>query len=157
VVSVNISSLEPHHTPAALALLRQIILESPHYSQAAKDSEIAALTAQLEAQPHTALVALEHGAVRGVLVWSGFEAGLLWLSWIVCAPEARGRGLGLELVQAFHEFAKQQGVHKTWCDSRIGNLASQKLLEKAGYKQAARLEKHWYGLDYFIWERYASS
>jgi RimJ/RimL family protein N-acetyltransferase len=151
---MTISVLEPHHTQAALALLRQIILESPYYSPEAKQSEIADLIRQLEAQPQTALVALEHGVVCGVLVWSGFEAGLLWLSWIVCAPEARGRGLGLGLVQAFHEFAQQQGVHKTWCDSRIGNLASQKLLEKAGYRQVAKLEQHWYGLDYWIWERW---
>ncbi|MFN3266794.1 MAG: GNAT family N-acetyltransferase [Deinococcales bacterium] len=154
---MNIVPLEPNQTPAALELLISTIVQSQYYTQAAKHTEIAELTAQLEAQPHTALVALESDQVLGLVVWSGLEAGLLWLSWIVTAPEARGRGVALALLDGFHHFAKVNGVHKTWCDSRIGNIPSQALLEKAGYKVITTLTQHWYGLDYFLWERLVDS
>lgn len=154
---MTVQTLTPAQTQAALELLVSTIEQSPYYTDAAKQTEIAELKTQLQTHPQTAFVALEQGRVLGVLVWSGLEAGLLWLSWIVVAPEARGRGVARALLEAFHDFAKASGVHKTWCDSRIGNTPSQALLGKSGYKVITTLSQHWYGLDYFLWERLVDS
>ncbi len=150
-----IQTLTPAFADATAALLEAAILESPHYSDWAKSEEMAGLSAEkLQAMPaEDVLIFLEGNEVLGVLVMTGFEAGLLWLSWIVVSPKARERGMAGQLLEVFHQNATARGVHKTWCDSRIGNTASQHMLEKAGYQVVARLEKHWYGLDYWIWER----
>jgi ribosomal protein S18 acetylase RimI-like enzyme len=150
-----IQFLEPEFAKATAQLLETTILESPHYSPLAKTEEIAGLTAvKLLAMPKQDVhIAVEENTVLGVLVSSGKEAGLLWLSWIVVSPAARGRGVAGALITSFHASAAARGVHKTWCDSRVGNASSARMLEKAGYKVVATLEKHWYGLDYLIWER----
>ncbi len=147
--------LEPEFAIATAQLLEQTILESPHYSDWAKSEEIAGLTAaKLLAMPkHDLHIAIEENTVLGVLVSSPKEAGLLWLSWCVVSPAARGRGVAGALITAFHASAKARGVHKTWCDSRVGNAASARMLEKAGYRVVTTLEQHWYGLDFLIWER----
>ena len=151
---MKIQSLEPVFLEAAAELLKEAILESPHYSPLAKTEEIAALSCQ-KLLMQDVFIATQDQRLLGVLVSSQAEAGLLWLSWVAVAPEARGRGIAKDLITAFHASAAAKGVHKTWCDSRIGNTASARMLEKSGYRVAATLYQHWYGLDYLIWERLA--
>jgi RimJ/RimL family protein N-acetyltransferase len=154
-----IQFLEPHFASSTAELLKSAILESPFYSEWAKTEEMAGLTAEkLLAMPaDDVLLAVENNVVLGVLVSSTKEAGLLWLSWCVVSPVARGRGLAGALIEAFHASAAARAAHKTWCDSRVGNNASARMLEKAGYQVVASLKKHWYGLDYLIWERLLDS
>jgi RimJ/RimL family protein N-acetyltransferase len=150
-----IQNLEAQFASSTAELLKSAILESPYYSDWAKTEEIAGLTAEklLGMPAEDVQIAVENGTVLGVLVSSNNEAGLLWLSWCVVSPTARGQGIAGALIEAFHTSAAARGVHKTWCDSRIGNTASQRMLEKAGYSIVVTLEQHWYGLDYFIWQR----
>lgn len=154
-----IQNLAPHFAVPTAELLKAAILESPFYSDWAKSEEMAGLTADklLTIPKENVLIFLENDVVLGVLVSSSEEAGLLWLSWCVVSPAARGRGIAGALIEAFHASAKARGVHKTWCDSRVGNTASARMLEKAGYVVVATLKKHWYGLDYLIWERLVNS
>ncbi len=149
---MTIQSLEPVFLEATAKLLKEAILESPHYSPLAKTEEIAALTGEKLVMQNV-FIAVEDKTLLGVLVSSTAEAGLLWLSWVVVSPQARGRGIAKDLITAFHASAAAQGVHKTWCDSRLANTASARMLEKSGYRVVATLYKHWYGLDYLIWER----
>lgn len=159
MLSNMIQSLEPHLAVPTAQLLKAAILESPFYSDWAKTEEMAGLTAEkLLAMPaQDVLLAVEDNSVLGVLVSSTEEAGLLWLSWCVVSPAARGRGIAGALIEAFHATASARGVHKTWCDSRVGNTASARMLEKAGYIVVTTLKKHWYGLDFLIWERLLGS
>ncbi len=154
-----IQNLEPHLAVPTAELLKAAILESPFYSDWAKSEEMAGLSADklLTIPKEDVLIFLENDVVLGVLVSSHQEAGLLWLSWCVVSPSARGRGIAGMLIEAFHDSAKARGLHKTWCDSRVGNLASARMLEKAGYQVVATLKKHWYGLDFLIWERLVDS
>ncbi len=156
---VMIQFLEPKFAIATARLLEQAILESPFYSDWAKSEEIAGLTAEklLAMPPQNIFLAVEASTVLGVLVSSSEEAGLLWLSWVVVSPAARGHGIAGMLIDAFHTSAAARGVHKTWCDSRVGNAASARMLEKAGYTVITTFKKHWYGLDYLIWERLVDS
>ncbi len=154
-----IQNLAPHLAVPTAELLKVAILESPFYSDWAKSEEMAGLSANklLTMAKEDVLIFLENDVVLGVLVSSSEEAGLLWLSWCVVSPTARGRGIAGALIEEFHNSAKARGVHKTWCDSRVGNLASARMLEKAGYVVVTTLKKHWYGLDYLIWERLVDS
>ena len=150
-------ALEPSDSQAAAALLETAILSSPHYNTVAKLEEIAAhtpakLQANLEADALSAIGLFESDTLAGVVI-SSVDAGLLWLGWIVVGDIWRGRGLSHELMRSLEGSATQRGVHKIWCDSRVGNTASQHLLEQHGYVIVVTLERHWYGLDYYLWEK----
>ena len=157
VNTVSTRPLEPADLSAAALLLETAISASPHYNAVAKLEEIAAhasakLAANLETDALSAIGLFEGHQLAGVVV-SSVDAGLLWLGWIVVADSWRGRGLSHVLMRAFEASAGQRGVHKIWCDSRIGNDASKALLEQHGYQVAATLFSHWYGLDYYLWEK----
>lgn len=150
-------ALEVADLSAAALLLETAILSSPHYNAVAKLEEIAAhsaekLAAQLELDASSAIGLFEGDQLAGVVV-SSVDAGLLWLGWIVVGDIWRGHGLSHELMRAFEASTSQRGAHKIWCDSRIGNSASQHLLEQHGYVVVVTLEGHWYGLDYYLWEK----
>ncbi len=149
--------LEPADLLRAARLLEATILASNHYNRWAKTEEIAAhsleaLRAKLEVDPKSLIGTFVNGELAGVVV-SQLDAGLIWLGWIVVGETYRGQGLGHELMRALEASARGRGAHKVWCDSRVENTASQHLLEAHGYQIMARLERHWYGLDYFLWEK----
>ncbi len=141
----------------AATLLEAAISSSPHYNAVAKLEEIAAhsaenLAANLKLDALSAIGLFEGDQLVGLIV-SSVDAGLLWLGWIIVGENWRGRGLSHLLMQAFEAGATQRGAHKIWCDSRVGNSASQHLLEQHGYVVAVTLFSHWYGLDYYLWEK----
>jgi ribosomal protein S18 acetylase RimI-like enzyme len=151
-------SLEAADLPAAAQVLEAAILASPLYNEWSKRGEIAslgatALTMKLESGDFAVTAAFEGDTMIGVIVFS-FEAGLAWLDWIAVAADHRGRGVAHVLMRAFEGSAVERGAHKIWCDSRVENTASQKLLESHGYSVAMTLKRHWYGLDFFIWEKF---
>jgi RimJ/RimL family protein N-acetyltransferase len=154
---VQTRPLEPADLSGAARLLAATILGSSHYNAWAKQEEIAdhslaALGTKLEADPESLIGTFVNGELAGAVV-SHLEAGLVWLGWIVVGETYRGQGLSHDLMRAFDMSARGRGAHKIWCDSRVGNTASQHLLETHGYRVAVTLECHWYGLDYFLWEK----
>ena len=151
-------ALEVADLSAAAALLETAISSSPHYNAVAKLEEIAAhtpakLQVSLELDAQSAIGVFAGDELAGVVV-SNLDAGLLWLGWIVVAEAWRGRGLSHILMRSLEGTAAQRGAHKIWCDSRVGNDASKALLERHGYVVVVTLERHWYGLDYHLWERW---
>jgi len=47
----------------------------------------------------------------------------------------------------------QRDCHKVWCDTKVDNVQSISLLISLGYTKVATLKNHWYGLDYYLWEK----
>ncbi len=140
------------------AKLLEVTIESiPMYNDWAKRTEVAehqtdVLEQKLASDSQSLIGAFDGDTLIGV-VTSSFEAGLIWLGWIVVNPEHRGRGVARALMNALEDSAKTRGAHKIWCDSRVENGLSKALLETSGYRIVATIERHWYGLDYFIWEK----
>jgi ribosomal protein S18 acetylase RimI-like enzyme len=149
--------LLPEDCAVASNLLETVISSMTMYNDWAKQTELAEHRAQVLEQrlhndPHSLIGAFDDDVLMGV-VTSSLEAGLIWLGWIVVSPEQRGRGVARALMLALEDSAGARGAHKIWCDSRIENDISKALLEASDYRIAAKLERHWYGLDYFIWEK----
>ena len=74
-------------------------------------------------------------------------------------PETSGGGasevaliLAKKLVERSEVWAKNK-AHKIWLDTRINNKESIALFKKLKYKKAATFKKHYYGQDFYIWEK----
>jgi ribosomal protein S18 acetylase RimI-like enzyme len=156
--SFHTRALEVADLQTAAQVLETAILASPLYNDWSKRGEIAslsadALAAKLQSGDAEITAAFEGETMIGVVVFS-FEAGLAWLDWVAVSAAHRGRGVAHALMRDLERSAVARGAHKIWCDSRVENMASQKLLESHGYSVAVTLKRHWYGLDFFIWEKF---
>lgn len=109
--------------------------------------------ALLAADPKSILLACAGGDIAGLLVTRP-DDGPLWLSWFGVLPSYRGRGLADQLfARAIHE-AKARGIGKIWCDTRVGNIYAIATMKRHGFTQRCRLDHHWFGLDFLIWEKF---
>ena len=78
---------------------------------------------------------------------------LLWLEWFIVHPAYRRRGIASSLLGKLEQVAQQKKCHKIWCDSRSENIESLAVLSRIGYRQICLLQNHWFGQDYFLWEK----
>lgn len=139
-------------------LVRQVIETLPYYVPAAIEDELALHTPERLAtlvveDPDAVLVAELDRDLAGFVV-SRKDSGTIWLAWFGVAAAFRGQHVGAALLRALERTLPERGAHKVWCDSRTDNLPSAVVLERAGYRRVARLDRHWHGQDYLLWERF---
>ncbi len=139
-------------------LVRQVIETLPYYVPAAIEEELALHTPErlatlVDEDPDAVLVAELDRDLAGFVV-SRKDSGTIWLAWFGVASAFRGHGVGAVLLAALQGTLASRGAHKVWCDSRTDNLPSAVVLERAGYRRVARLDRHWHGQDYLLWERF---
>ena len=81
-------------------------------------------------------------------------AGLFWLSWIGVDQDFRGNSIGTKLLKFLEKYLKNKtNVHKVWCCIEPQNAESISLFVKNKYINVAFLEKHWYGIDTYLWQK----
>ena len=85
-------------------------------------------------------------------VFGSINTGMLHLMWLGVDSEYRKLGVAEKLIKKAEIWAKGR-VHKIWFDTRINNKESVPLAKKLKYKKAATLRKHYYGQDFYIWEK----
>lgn len=154
----TIGPIAEHECDALAALMRDTIEPLSIYNDRARRAELARYTADglralCAADSQSVLVARDGAALVGFCV-SHFDDGTIWLSWFGTAAHARGRGIGAALLAALAETLPSRHAHKIWCDSRVENVRSKTVLERAGFRRIATLTNHWYGQDYYLWEWY---
>lgn len=147
-----------HEFDALAALMRDTIRPLVYYNERAIAAELVKYTAEkLRAKsqddPHAILVARDGDGLAGFCV-SRFDDGTVWLDWFGTAARARNRGIGTALLAALAATLSARSAHKIWCDSRVDNVESKSVLERAGYRRTTTLVNHWYGQDYYLWEWY---
>lgn len=143
--------------PQVAELLREVVSPLEYYSEEARRSEIAKYTPEkLEAiraeDERAVLVAESEGRLAGFCI-SRYDDGIVWLAWFGVREEARGRGIAEALLSALEDTTRKRRIHKLWCDTRTENVRSQRVLERAGFTRLCRLDRHWYGQDFFLWEK----
>ena len=132
-----------------------VVNSSPHYSDEAKNGEIA---------NYQYLAAADAAALDGVLVVVRDESivgfsiterddGIAHLAWFGAVERERAKGVGTAALEASVDWARACGFHKIWCDSRTTNPGSIRLLERAGFEKVALFVNFWWGHDYFIWQK----
>lgn len=57
--------------------------------------------------------AVENGKIVGTIDGK-YESGIVYISTVITAESARGRGIGTMLINKAEEFGKKYGAHKTW-------------------------------------------
>ena len=138
-------------------LVSGVIEESPYYSALAKSSEKQKYTAKhllklAQADPFSVLLAVDGDCPVGFCL-NVVEDTLLWVSWGGVLPEYRRSGIA----KCFHDLIAQsacaRGAHKIWCDCRTENEPSISLLTAFGFSKIGVVKNHWYGHDYFLWEK----
>jgi ribosomal protein S18 acetylase RimI-like enzyme len=83
-----------------------------------------------------------------------YDDGVIWLSWFGVAENWRGNGVGAMLLKELEKTVAVRDCHKIWCDTRVSNRISQRVLQKAGYERICKLKRHWYGQDFYLWQKF---
>lgn len=153
-----VGPVEAHEFDALAKLMRDTIEPLVYYNERAIAAELTKYTAEkLRAMagedPNAILVARDGDGLGGFCI-SRFDDGTVWLAWFGTAARVRGHGVGAALLAALAATLPSRHAHKIWCDSRVDNVESKSVLERAGYKRIATLVNHWYGQDYYLWEWY---
>lgn len=143
---------------ALAALMRDTIKPLVYYNERAIAAELVKYTAEnlrakSQQDPHAILVARDSDGLTGFCV-SRFDDGTVWLEWFGTAARARNGGIGAALLAALAATLPARRAHKIWCDSRVDNVESKSVLERAGYRRITTLVNHWYEQDYYLWEWY---
>ena len=138
--------------------MRETIEPLQYYNERARREELAkysqeGLRGLMDEEAEAVLVARFGARIVGFCV-SRYDDGTVWLSWFGTSADARGKGVGSALLAALAQSLSRRRAHKIWCDTRVENVRSGAVLERAGFKRIATIANHWYGQDFHLWEWY---
>lgn len=154
---VRIGLLKSKDVSEYCRLVSRVIRATPYYSSEAHGGEIRQYDTQgirreLRNPRYLYLAAKEKEDIIG-FCFGDIQGRVCWMEWIGADPAHRRRGVAGRLLTEFEQRLKKSGVFKIWCDSRPTNRESNALLQKSGFRKVALLKNHWYGLDFYIWEK----
>lgn len=138
-------------------MIRQVVSRLEYYNHRARREELNKYTTneliKMRAEdPDSVLIASLEGQPVGFCL-SRYDDGVIWLSWFGVLSDCRGFGIGSALLETLQRTVRRRKCHKLWCDTRTENVASQNLLKKFGFRRICKLKKHWYGQDFYLWQK----
>lgn len=144
--------------PAFSLAFRAVVEPLTLYNEWARTEELARYAPDkiedlLATDAQSLLLAYRGPDLAGFLITRP-DDGPLWLSWFGVLPSFRGQNIGNSLIKKLIVDAAARGHWKIWCDTREGNVFSIPLLEQNGFVFRCRLERHWYGQTFLLWERF---
>lgn len=139
-------------------VIHAVIGDLEYYSEDARRAEQSKysadkLSALIGSDPQSVLIAIDRGVVAGFCITT-YDDGLIWLAWFGVSKICRKHGIGSQLLAAAIATVESRGGHKIWCDTRTVNEESASALNRAGFRKICKIERHWYGHDFFLWERF---
>lgn len=138
--------------------LTDVILTSPHYGERFKAHESqrlnkAFLQGLLALDPWHIMIMCADGVPGGAMI-SGPELGAIFRYWSWVFPSHRQTRLGMFGMRAFDEHWNNTRFHKAYTFVRPDNEVARMLLKRYGYRETALLEKHIFGEDYLLIEKF---
>ncbi len=110
------------------------------------------LHALSDADPNNVLIALSPEGERAGIIVSGPENGAVMLYWCCLLPQFRKGALAMRCLAAYVKLWQGKRAHKLIAYTRVSNRASRLLMQRAGYREVAVLEKHFFGLDFVLYD-----
>lgn len=139
-------------------VIKSVIETTPYYNNLAKESEIAKysevnLSKLLENNSYYISTTWIDDKIAGFSI-SVYDDCILWIHWVGVSDWARRKGVAKRLLADLEHIAISKGCHKIWTDSLTCNTEASNLLLKSNYNVITSLSKHWYGQDFFLWEKF---
>lgn len=157
MLSHIIAPMKAEDAQETAELLDRVVSSLDYYNERARREELAKYTKTqllqiIQEEPDAVLVARWSGKIVGFCI-SYYDDGLIWLSWFGVDDACRGQGVGRTLLEALEATAGRRHAHKIWCDTRVPNEKSARVLVAAGFQRLTMLKNHWYGQDFYLWEK----
>lgn len=158
-MTASVGAAEKNDLAVSSRLFRRILRDMPYYNSSARWHEARKYSEkQLEKKtsedPLSVLVAKDASGLVVGFCFNHFDDFTVWIDWFGVNPSYRTKGVGRAILSRTFETARKRGAHKVWCDSRANNEPSKSLLRNMGFREIALIEKHWYKLDFILWERF---
>ena len=138
-------------------LILTVISQLEYYNARARREELAKYTEaellRMQSEDSDSVLVAHMGDGLAGFCLSLYDDGVIWLAWFGVECQWREKGIGTALLAALECTVRGRRCHKMWCDTRTVNLKSQKTLKKAGFKRICELERHWYGQDFYLWQK----
>jgi len=157
-VKFKLGQLKTEEVKETSALIKKIIRENPYYNNSAKKEFITwytpnQLSRHLEKKDMIFVVAKLKDKIVGFgSVWKSF-GGVGYSDWTMVDKQCRRHGIGIAIWNYKINLAKQFGIHKVMADSLVINEEGIAFAKAHGLRRVAELKKHWYGQDYYLWEK----
>lgn len=153
-----IGRISAEDIPGMAELVQNIIQDTDYYSSEAKEAEknkfsVENLQSLIKNDNSIFLAAKEDDKLIG-FIYGFFDCGTFWADWIGVLKENRRKGVALGLMRELEMILGDTKTRKVWCDTRSDNKESNAMLKKLGFERAAHLKEHWYGQDYYLWEKF---
>jgi RimJ/RimL family protein N-acetyltransferase len=156
--SIQLAYMQDHEAEEVATLFRAIIANLTYYNELAVQTELEKYSApnlliKRHEDPYSIIVLKAEQKIIGYC-FSRFDDYTVWLEWFGVAMEHRKKGLGAALLQMLEEASKERKSHKIWCDCRTDNARSKIVLENNGFELITEIKRHWYGQDFFLWQKF---
>jgi ribosomal protein S18 acetylase RimI-like enzyme len=77
--------------------------------------------------------------------------GVGYLRELIVRADARGQGIGAQLLAAFERDCRERGCHKLFLDVASVNTRAQAFYRRNGWEQEGLMRRHWRGVDFQNW------
>ncbi|MBU4246081.1 GNAT family N-acetyltransferase [archaeon] len=157
---MNVVKINEKDVQALSRLAKQIIFESPYYSDLAKrecmhDFLIKKIKTDLKDKTVLLLAAKTDGKMVGFIrgyFEGGIASGIFWFQWICIDTAFQRNGIANKMLNYLTKKVKlAYGTHKIVCVIRPENEASISLFKKNKYQKLTTLKKHWYKEEFLLW------
>lgn len=155
---VDIRYIKVEEAASVSELLERVVSKTLVYNEIARADQFkkytpAYLTKHISDDAKSVVGAYADGKLVGFVITVD-QTGPIWIDWICIDEGARGQHIGENLIQFCLSEAKGRSVNKYWCDTRTENQPAINLFTKMGFERKCELKSHWYGQDFYIWEKF---
>jgi putative acetyltransferase len=136
---MRIRNIQPEDNPKIAHVIRNVFIEldAPKIGTAFADPILDTLF-EVYQKPKSIYFVIENDGVilggGGIAPLENADANICELQKMYFAPEARGLGLGYDLIQLCMEFARNQGFETCYLETLPFMTAAQKLYRKVGFE-----------------------
>ncbi|MCB7479656.1 GNAT family N-acetyltransferase [Christiangramia sediminis] len=135
----KIREIKPEDNQQVKELIRNVLVEMgvPKVGTAYEDKALDDMTQTYEGEKMVYMVVEENSRIigsAGIAPLTGEEEKICELQKMYFLPEARGRGIGMEMITKCLDFAKKQGFEKCYIETLPYMENARKLYHKNGFE-----------------------